>query len=313
MNKQALEENRKALVDSIIVEIEKGVLPWESGLLIACNAVTLKNYKGNNLIALLLKAQSKGYQDPRWMTFNQAKSKGWSIKSGEKSVSLEKYLMWDTKTKKEFDKKSVENLTATEREAYLRDNVRFHINSFNVFNAEQVIGIPALSSTKTGDWNPNLENIIMNSPCPIIKGGYDAYYSPLKDEIHVPDSKDFVSIGQYYATVLHEMAHSTGHASRLNRDMDGIFGSEKYAREEIRAELASLFTQAEAGGRTISKKIQSNSAAYLESWVNALKEDYTEFYRSTSDAGKIATYLSSLGKGKVRTVIDKKDNECEMD
>ena len=95
----------------------------------------------------------------------------------------------------------------------------------------------------------------------------------------------------YYATALHEIAHSTGHESRLNRDLAGSFGSESYAKEELRAELACVFMQMEQGIQLNGKHI-TNHAAYLNSWLQAAKNDTSVFFKAAADAQRIADYVA---------------------
>ena len=133
-----------------------------------------------------------------------------------------------------------------------------------------------------------IERVIENSAAPInFDGGNRAYYSPIKDSIHLPEIKQFKSMQDFYATALHEIAHSTGHSSRLNRELSGGFGTPNYAREELRAELASIFMQIELG-LSVEGKHFENHGAYLASWLKAVKNNQKEFFTAcllyTSDA-----------------------------
>ena len=113
----------------------------------------------------------------------------------------------------------------------------------------------------------------------------------MTDSIHLPAVERFKSMQDFYATALHEIAHSTGHKDRLNREMSNGFGSPNYAREELRAELASVFMQVELGISLEGRHFE-NHAAYLASWLKAVKNNNKEFFSAATDAEKIADYVS---------------------
>jgi hypothetical protein len=121
-------------------------------------------------------------------------------------------------------------------------------------------------------------------------GGSRAFYRPLTDSIHLPDKGQFPTAENYYATALHELGHWSGHEDRLNRDLVHPFGSEGYAKEELRAEIASMILGDELGiGHD-----PSQHAAYVGSWIKALKDDPMEIFRAAADAEKIQTYVLGL-------------------
>lgn len=117
-----------------------------------------------------------------------------------------------------------------------------------------------------------------------------AFYSLSNDEIHLPPKEAFPELADYYATALHELAHWTRHASRLDRERFGGFGSPDYAREELRAELATAFLSQEFG---LPSNIEGH-AAYLQSWMQDLKEDKTAFVQAVSDAKQIVGYIKDF-------------------
>ena len=300
-NRNSSEEKIQAIVDYLLESIEKNPQAWEQGWYtvggIPFNAKTQKEYKGFNALYLSILQSFKGYNDPRWLTFNQVKELGGYVKSGAKSSPIFFYCPYDNKEKKEFDEKSLENLPAEERKEYIDKNVSYIKKFYQVFNAEQCTGLPEYVKSKMTEedhakQNEKIEEIIANSAAPInYDGGNNAYYNSSKDSIHIPKIKDFKTMQDYYATALHEIAHSTGHSSRLDRDLSGGFGSEKYAVEELRAELASVFMQMEFGFTLEGKHIQNHSA-YLSSWLKAIKEDKNIFFAAVKDAEKITNYVA---------------------
>ena len=321
--RQLVENKRQAMVNALLESIEKNPTKWERGwyaLDVPYNATTGKNYNGLNSLFLDAISQLRGYKDERWVTFNQAKELGASIKSGEKSSDVFYWSQYDKKTKKPFDPDTIEEMTEEECKEYIKENVRPVLKFYQVFNAEQCKDFPettrknAKSDAEIAKQNIQIETIIKNSSAPISYDGKDrAYYSTSTDSIHLLLIESFKTSQDYYATALHEIAHSTGHSSRLNRDMNNIFGSEAYAIEELRAELASVFMQSELGIDLGNAEI-ANHGAYLKSWLKAVKKDVNVFYRAAADAGKISTYINDnyLKVSKGRTQEENQSQNTEV-
>ncbi len=293
---------RDDMVKTLLAHIEKNPTDWQSGWNnIATgapyNGKTSTAYRGLNALYLAFLGASKGYKDTRWVTFNQAKELGASVKKGEKSAPVIFFEFYDRKTKKAFDNRTVKDMTEEEKTAYLKENVYAVMKYSSVFNAEQCHNFPerkeiAMSEEERANQNAKIETIIANSAAPVrYDGGSRAYYSPGTDSIHLPVIAAFDTMQDYYATALHEIAHSTGHESRLNRDLAGGFGSESYAKEELRAELACVFMQMEQGIQLNGKHI-TNHASYLNSWLQAAKNDTSVFFKAAADAQKIADYVA---------------------
>ncbi|TOK33231.1 DNA primase, partial [Vibrio parahaemolyticus] len=160
-----------------------------------------------------------------------------------------------------------------------------------VFNGEQIDGMPPLEQkekTQTWDAVERAEHILKASGANIRHGEHDrAFYRPSTDSIHLPDKEQFPTADNYYATALHELGHWTGHSSRLDRDMAHPFGSEGYAKEELKAECFSLIMGDELG---IGHDPEQH-AAYVGSWIKALQDDPLEIFRATSDAEKMSNYV----------------------
>ncbi|MCB2039310.1 MAG: conjugal transfer protein TraC, partial [Rhodoferax sp.] len=126
--------------------------------------------------------------------------------------------------------------------------------------------------------------------------GDRAFYRPATDSIHLPDRGQFPSADNYYATALHELGHWTGHASRLDRDLAHPFGSEGYAKEELRAEIASMILGDELGiGHD-----PGQHAAYVGSWIKALQDEPLEVFRAAADAEKIHDYVLAFEQKQVQ-------------
>ncbi len=287
---------KKALFEQVaqklIEQLEKGTSPFQKPwddreeFMLPFNPTTGKPYRGMNSVWLMM----HGYQDPRWLTFKQAQAGGWSVEKGAKGTLInyvklqEKQPVKDETGKPVLDEKG-NPLTRTVRPE------RPVITSAWVFNAENVRGIPSLE-TKTSPeqrWKDikRAEDIARNSGATIHHGGNQAFYNPAMDSITLPKKDQFPDAARYYATLLHEMGHWSGHSSRLNRPMVARFGEEEYAREELRAEIASLMT----GSQLKLGHEFGRHAAYVKSWVSILKDEPFELYRAAADAQKITDYI----------------------
>ena len=320
--KDAVEEKRRLMVEELLKCIESNSSEWESGWYkyasTPVNGKTSKNYNGINALWLYVLGRRRKYTDPRWVTFRQAKELGASVNAGEKSTNVFYWNWYDKATKKPFDEETVKGLSAEEKRKYIDENVRPILKYYSVFNAEQCENFPELPpptempEEERARQNETIERIISQSAAPIFyDGGNSAYYSPSGDSIHLPEINRFETKGDYYATALHEISHSTGHKSRLNRDLSGDFGSEKYAIEELRAELASVFMQFDYDIRVDGKHFE-NHASYLKSWLEVVRNDEKEFFSAASDAEKISRYVGEhyLTASAERTSTEETSNKA---
>ena len=297
-------ENKKNMVTSLaeemaqrlIEKLKEGVIPWQktwdsTGLYpIPYNPITKKMYRGGNLLQLFM----QDYDDTRWLTYKQAQSIGAQVRKGERSTAIIYWKFDEMQTK--LDDKGNPILDDNGHEVKERvelERPRPFIS--HVFNAEQIDGMPPLSSTeKLHEWEPleKAEEILTASGAKIEhKQQGRAYYSLSEDKIVLPVKTQFHSPEGYYATALHELSHWTGHETRLNRDMGHPFGSVDYAKEELRAELASAVICTEIGVPNLKL---DNSAAYLKSWIEALQNDPKEILRAASSAEKIREYVMNF-------------------
>lgn len=286
------------VAEKIIQQLKDGTAPWQKpwdsngvpGFELPYNAVSGNRYKGINIFSLM----QAGHEDPRWMTFNQAHGQGWQVKKGEKASLVQFVKISDLVTKRDEagkvvlgeDGKPVKMAVKLERPI---------ISSAWVFNASQVDGVPQLvaPTVKELSWNPleRAESLVSASGADIRhKFGNRAYYSPIRDQITMPRREQFDAADKYYSTLLHELGHWTGHKDRLDRSLINRFGSEGYAREELRAEIASLLI----GQEFRIGHDPGQHAAYVESWIKLLQDHPFEIHAAAADAEKICTYLKGL-------------------
>ena len=305
---EKLTPQRKQLVDQVLANLDKGNLFWTQGWVAAGapeSAVTGKKYRGINNLYLSLVAMAENYGDNRWATFRQMEEKGWTFKKDEeghtlgkgKSVSVEYYEMRDKETKRRFDRSVLDGMTFDEQREYMDKNVYWLRKFYRVFNCSLMDGVPAKEMPMI-DVNDRIEKAeaILDywnaNESKIVYGGSQAFYRPSTDEVHLPEREKFKSTQSFYDTALHEIGHSTGHESRLNRDLSGGFGSQSYAMEELRAEIASIFMAQDLGVEPSEDRLQNN-AAYIQSWKDEIKENPNALFTAIADADKIARYVSS--------------------
>lgn len=306
--KKQLSKARQALIDRVLSRLDDGAMPWDNGMRGAAapfNAISGAHYRGMNMLNLLLSGKS----DPRWLTFNQAQDNGYTVKKGAKGVPIELYKIIDKRTGKDADiaaiREEVKDMTFEERQAFKKENLQSFARSYYVFNASDVNGIEPyvpkdFTPTDIFKRNERIEQIIANSEAPIYYDGNGRnYYDRSVDEIHLTDRKAFTSDEFFYNTALHEMAHSTGLNMRLNRNMGDGFGSKSYAREELVAEMSSVLTAAELG-LNHSNRVIENSAEYVRSWAELIRDDPQTLIDATFDASKATDYICDTERTRTK-------------
>ena len=286
MKTTSAKKDMYAIINNMIMQkLQNGKMPWEqtwNNFGPARNYLSKKPYRGINALIL----NNAEYEYPLFLTFLQVKELGGYIKKGSKSIEV---IYWKTL---EF-----ENAEEIKRIPFLR--------YYNVFNVDCVEGVNFTLPTRYAN-NPieSCETIINDMPSkPIIEhGGDQPYYNWLEDMVKVPHRDSFTQTEEYYATLFHELAHSTGHESRLNREecmKRAVYGSRDYCKEELVAEIATCFLCGESG---ISNNTIDNSAAYIQSWLerltHMLREDNKAFVRASALAQK-ATDLFSIESKKL--------------
>jgi len=274
------------ITNQIVKRLEDGCVPWKQPyhIEVAKNLVTGKVYKGINEFIL-----NGLFPSPYYLTFKQCKELGGTIKKGEAGIPVVFWNMKDVKTK---ETKIVDGEEVTETKLKTMPFLRY----YTVFNATQCEGIThkRLSEAREAvGYNPDIESaekiIAGYENKPVMKFMETIpCYVPALDEIRVPTKDKFDSIEEYYATVFHEMVHSTGHEKRLNRDMK-FFKDDKesYSKEELVAELGACYLSKTA---MINVPID-NSSAYINGWINAIKGDKKLLVSAVSKSRKAVEYI----------------------
>ena len=303
---EKLTPERKALVEQVLKNLEKGDGLWVQGWRnngVPVSAVTGKKYHGINNLFLTFVSMMQGYSDNRWVTYRQMENNNWHFKTDAEGnslgkgagVAIEYFELRDRETKRSFDRKTLDGMTLEERNEYMDKNVYPLRKYYRVFNGDLIDGLPEREKREIdpNGINERAENVLSywnENEAKIIYGGEQAFYSLKMDEIHLPEKERFFDMNEFYATALHEMGHSTGHETRLNRDLSGKFGSEEYATEELRAEIASMFLEQDLEIQVSEKHIENNSK-YVKAWHEKISEDPNVLFTAIADADKISKYI----------------------
>lgn len=269
------------ITERIIALLEKGTVPWrkpwkaQAGL--PRNLVTKKPYRGINVF--LLHAMS--YESPYWLTFRQTQELGGNVRKGEKACPV---VFW-------------KQLAIEDKETGETGKIPL-LRFYYVFNTAQCDGlkkIPVMVETPFNAPTKPDEIVTFMPKRPDIKHGLTrAYYSPKEDIVAMPHRERFKDAAGYYATLFHELIHSTGHASRLNRSIlteSAGFGSNPYCKEELIAEMGAAFL---CGQAEIVESTLENSAAYLNGWLEQLQNDRSLIVQAATQAQKAADFILNV-------------------
>ncbi len=276
----------EVITDQIIEKLEQGTVPWHRPWSAdgPKNLLSGKSYRGINVFLL----GSLGYMSPYWLTFKQAQSLGGHVNKGEKGTPV---VFWKTYKQNEIgpDTRKV------------KEQSRFVLRYYRVFNIEQCTLPPeeipqADPTTKEFDPIPKAESVVeaMPNAPEVTHQSQRACYSPKLDVVNMPRPESFDTPENYYSTLFHELTHSTGHESRLNRKgiTDPVrFGSHSYSKEELIAEMGSAFLSGHCG---IEDRILDNSAAYINGWLGRLRNDPKLVVMAAAKAQKSSDYIKGV-------------------
>ncbi len=325
----AREDFRKLLTDRLVAYMEENDgLPWQRGWqsvnVRPFNPRTGTKFKGGNVMALMYAALERNSDDPRWLTLKQANDAGYRIRKHARSVLIEYWDWGQPKLGREVDAEGNALVKAEDDEAPSRersptdvvDEVRQRASKPKVFhaamfNGKDIVDLPPFD--RKVEWSPNVmaEKLLAASGATIEHRALSksagrvvanaAYMSLSTDKVVLPPRSSFKRDADYYATAFHELAHWTGGATRLGRFQAGQeFTREQRAKEELRAEIASMFLASMVG---LEGKVQ-NHAKYASAWVDVLKGDKHEIFRAARDAEAIVDYLMGLAP-ELKAEIDR--------
>jgi antirestriction protein ArdC len=281
----------ETITAAIVERLEAGTRPWVqpwtgasiSRPLRACGTP----YQGINVLWLWMAAEAAGHSSPFWMTYRQSQLLGGQVRKGERGTVAIFYRAYQTE---EAD----DGYEAADR------RTRRVLKNFTVFNACQIDGLPNRLFPEPQPLPPpterdhGLDGFFASVPARIRHWGAEAFYSPILDQITMPEPDLFRDLDHYRATLAHELSHWTGHESRLARQLGGRFGSEVYAMEELVAELSSAILGAELG---LPVEHLDHHASYVASWLKVLKADSRAIFTVAAKAEEAASLLLRLGRG----------------
>lgn len=285
------------IAEKLIAELKAGTSPFQkpwtddnsAGYFTPLNPTTGKNYRGMNALWLAM----QGHEDPRWMTLKQASFNHWTVEKGAKATLINFVKQTDIRPLLDDHGQPVLKENGKPQTQTVKLDKPIITTAF-VFNGEQIKGIPEWKEAydekiATRQWTPieRAELILADSQAEIRHGGNQAFYQQAKDFIQLPNKEQFDAAAKYYATALHELGHWSGHESRLNRPMNDKFGTPDYAREELRAEIASLMIGSELNiGHDFGQH-----AAYVDNWIEVLEKEPNEIFKASADAQKIFDFV----------------------
>lgn len=269
---------QEVVTDRIIAAMEAGIVPWQkpwTGHGGPTSLSTGKAYRGINSLILEVVAMSEGYDLPLWGTYKQAQALGGTVRKGEKGTPV---VLWKPMEKEKED---------GSKESFMM------MRYFTVFNVAQMddIEIPEKFLVKREPVAilDGIERALNYPGGPVVRHAQQdkAFYTSAKDEIVLPLLEQFTSPEAYAATALHEATHSTGHKDRLDRGMGNTFGCEKYAKEELVAEIGAAMLATHIG---IDVRYDQ-TAAYLDSWLTVLKDDRKMLIQAAQQAQKAVDHV----------------------
>lgn len=274
------EQITNAIVSTIEEGADKYEMPWHA-LSIPLNATSRKPYRGVNVLMLWATAQKRAYTSNEWATYRQWQEAGAQVRKGECSTTVVFWKFYDRSEEQQEDVDAPE------------DRPRCFARCYHVFNASQVDGyVPQVAEQLPESARiENAERFFASLPAVVKHGGDRAFYSPMGDFIQMPPFAQFKSPEAYVSTKAHEFGHWSGSGSRLNRDLSGRFGDERYSMEELIAELTSCFVCADL---RIQSEPRVDHAPYIASWLRVLKGDRKAIFTAASKAQEATSYLQRL-------------------
>lgn len=277
----------QTVADRILKQLEAGVVPWrktwKTGL--PRSLATGREYRGINVLML----GSAPYESCYWLTYREAERLGGHVRKGERATTV---VYWKWRTSEELRR-----IMDSGKDASPAQCVPF---ASAVFNLDQVEGVERPEGTLTASPDRRLElagqmlDVMPEAPTIAHAITTEPAYSPMRDTITMPHLSQFTGADEYYATLFHELVHSTGHPRRLSRfHRSGFRAKEHYSFEELVAEFGASFLCAFAGiDNTETEQLQ---ASYIEEWSQVFRKDGRVLLRAASAAQKAADYI----RGKV--------------
>ncbi|MCK0535214.1 zincin-like metallopeptidase domain-containing protein [Anaerobiospirillum sp. NML120511] len=309
----------KEYADIFIKALKEEKLPWSKGFSDTkpFNPLSGTEYSGFNYFRLQFSATAQNFEDPRWMTYPQAGCLGGYVKKGEKGtkiISPFNTLELDENNKPIPLMKDGKPVVDDEGKTVFQQRLAF--KAITVFNVEQINNIelpPIQRPLYNITPNERFDSFIKNSGANVIfkTNLQSCHYNLGQDAIFMVPQENWKNPVEYMSTLLHEMGHWTGHQSRLARPMEGSFGSQSYAKEELVAEICASMMKSRLDIDKENLGVSDNNKAYIQSWIQALNNNPEEIVKACSAAYKVHEFLKQYDPVKdiVQEKIDLSDKE----
>jgi antirestriction protein ArdC len=282
------------ITNQIIAAIEAGTgefrMPWHndcSATARPVNVMTGKRYRGVNVLVLWTAAKQAGYDSGVWGTYRQWAARGGQVRRGERATAI---VVW-----KPVERHG-EGPAAVPIDAESDGRKRFFARGFSVFNRDQVDGYaePAQPVLSESERVSNADAFFAALGIPIIYGAGSAFYRIQEDRIHMPNFSDFIDPHAFYSTLYHEAGHASGARHRLDRQFDKRLNKHAVAIEELVAEFTAAFVLADLG---LANRPREDHAAYVASWLGALKDEKRAIITAASKAQQAADWMHEQQPG----------------
>jgi antirestriction protein ArdC len=296
-------KTKEELIKMYLESLEENKIPWRQrwNSSLNKNGITNTTYKGINQLLLSYVSYKEHYEDNRWFTYVQIKDKGYKLKNSKgKGVPIEFWSVYDTKSKKKISFEEYNKIINSNPE--LKEQYKTFCNVTYVFNGSLVEGIKEIDKNQNNNIQVNsyINKIINKLKVNYKEEGDKAFYNVKDDQVVLPESNKFFDKYSYYATQLHELCHSTRHESRLNRFE--IKDKQDYAREELIAEISSSFLMQKLDINPKSEDY-NNHKAYIQSWIQILKDKPNELFKAINEANKVCNYIEEKIKVKEKETV----------
>lgn len=296
-------KTKEELIKMYLESLEENKIPWRQrwNSSLNKNGITNTTYKGINQLLLSYVSYKEHYEDNRWFTYVQIKDKGYKLKNSKgKGVPIEFWSVYDTKSKKKISFEEYNKIINSNPE--LKEQYKTFCNVTYVFNGSLVEGIKEIDKNQNNNIQVNsyINKIINKLKVNYKEEGDKAFYNVKDDQVVLPESNKFFDKYSYYATQLHELCHSTRHESRLNRFE--IKDKQDYAREELIAEISSSFFMQKLDINPKSEDY-NNHKAYIQSWIQILKDKPNELFKAINEANKVCNYIEEKIKVKEKETV----------
>ncbi len=296
-------KTKEELIKMYLESLEENKIPWRQrwNSSLNKNGITNTTYKGINQLLLSYVSYKEHYEDNRWFTYVQIKDKGYKLKNSKgKGVPIEFWSVYDTKSKKKISFEEYNKIINSNPE--LKEQYKTFCNVTYVFNGSLVEGIKEIDKNQNNNIQVNsyINKIINKLKVNYKEEGDKAFYNVKDDQVVLPESNKFFDKYSYYATQLHELCHSTRHESRLNRFE--IKDKQDYVREELIAEISSSFLMQKLDINPKSEDY-NNHKAYIQSWIQILKDKPNELFKAINEANKVCNYIEEKIKVKEKETV----------